>query len=346
MGYPAETTRPDVAAARSVGAGAAANARSLSDGAADDAARAMAAAAPGAEDGILDDHDRNLVARGKHIIDILIEERAPTLVSSPFWPLYRSVLYPLLKEPRAKRMADGLVGLSGAEAMDRVTETLALSLTTSGLENVPAHGRALIASTHPTGIADGVAMYEALRDRRRDLLFFANRDALRVSPRFGELMIPVEWKMEKRTRQRSRETLVATKNAFESDSCVVLFPSGRLAYMDENRSLTEQEWMSSIAIFARKYECPVVPAHIEARNSWLYYWFRNLSPELRDITLFNELLNKRGKRFHITFGPMISPDDLAGDPTEVTNALRRHALEDVRAGAPWTPVEQAEPVDA
>ena len=277
---------------------------------------------------------------GKHVVDVLIEERAPTLVASRAWPLWRAVLYPLLKEPLARRMADNLVGKSGHEAMEIVSDQLALNLSVSGLDHVPETGRVIVASTHPTGIADGVAMYDALAARRPDLAFFANRDALRVSKRFEEILIPVEWRADKRTRARSRETLVASRIAFDAGRCVVLFPSGRLAFMDENKVLTEQAWMNSVATLARKYDCPVVPAHIRSRNSWLYYWFRNIGPELRDITLFNELLNKKGKTFDIAFGPPIPADDLKGDPQEVTDALRAHALENVRAGKPWRPLEE------
>jgi putative hemolysin len=275
------------------------------------------------------------MARGKHIVDILIEERAKTLIKSPFWPLYRAILYPLLKEPEAKRMADAIGAKSGAAAMAHVSSILALDAVATGLENIPSSGRVIIASVHPTGIADGVAMHDALARVRKDVVFFANRDAIRVSPGFSDLLIPVEWVAEKRTRQRSRETLIEAKRAFTDERCVVLFPSGRLAMMGEDKQLIEREWMTSVAIFARKYECAVVPAHIAARNSPLYYWFWKLNAELRDITLFNELLNKKGKRYDIRFGPAIPADALGGDPVEVTKALRDHAAFDVPAGRPW-----------
>jgi putative hemolysin len=110
--------------------------------------------------------------------------------------------------------------------------------------------------------------------------------------------------------------------------------------MDENKTLIEREWLTSVAIFARKYQCAVVPAHITARNSWLYYWFWKLNAELRDITLFNELLNKRGKRFDIKFGPAIASDLLDGDPVEVTKALREHAATGVLAGRDWIPLDR------
>lgn len=271
----------------------------------------------------------------KHIVEVLIEERAPKLVASPLWPLYRAVLYPLLREPEAVRMADAIQAMSGREAMDFVSRLLSLDVTISGAENVPAKGRVLIAPIHPTGIADGIAVYDALLPLRPDLIFFANRDAVRVLPRFVEILIPVEWVIAKRSRERSRETLIASRDAFAGERCIVLFPSGRLAFMDESKVLTEQDWQPSVAIFARKYECPIVPVHIAARNSWLYYWFRRLGPELRDITLFNELLNKKCSPFHITFGKSIPSEALEGEPGAVTAALRLHAWKGVPAGAEW-----------
>lgn len=274
----------------------------------------------------------------KHIVDVLIEERAEKLLRSPLWPIYRPILYKILQHGPAVKMADAVASLSALEVFDYISALLHVELDVSGLENIPEKGRALIASTHPTGIPDGVAMFDALKPRRPDMTFFANRDALRAVPGLGDMIIPVEWVEEKRTRLRSRETLVATKQAFQAEKCVVLFPSGRLAYMDDEKKLVEQDWLGSVAAFARKYNSPVIPTHIEGRNSWLYYWFWNLNTELRDITLFHELLNKKGKPYKITFGPMIEPKDLQGDVNDVAAALRKHAMAGVVNGERWQPL--------
>lgn len=271
----------------------------------------------------------------KHIVDILIEERCQRLRASPFWPVYRGVLYPLLRHRDAVRMADSIVDLSAREVFDFMSGFLDLEVVATGLEHIPATGPIIIASTHPTGIPDGIAMYDALKSLREDLIFFANRDAMRVNPRLGDLLIPVEWVQSKRTRERSRETLASAAAAFESERCVVLFPSGRIAYMNERGEQTEQPWLASVATFARKFRAPVVPAHMSARNSRLYYWFWKLNTELRDITLFHELLNKRGKRFEIRFGAAIAPEELPHNSQEAAEMLRRHAAEDVPAGRPW-----------
>src|SRR5207245_1643194 len=81
---------------------------------------------------------------------------------------------------------------------------------------------------HPTGIADWIAVYDALKTVRRDLCFYANADAHRVSPRFGDVLIPVEWVEAKRNRQTARLTLEETRAAMEAERCLVVFPAGRL----------------------------------------------------------------------------------------------------------------------
>lgn len=281
-----------------------------------------------------------ITENGAHIVDVLIEERAKKLRASPLWPLYRSVLYPLLLYRPAVDMADAIGHADARGVFDHVSGLLDLDIRTDGLDHLPETGRVLIASTHPTGIPDGIAMFDAIKHRRPDMTFFANRDALRAAPGLEDMIIPVEWVQSKRTAQRSRETLASAIRAFEAEKCVVLFPSGRLAFMDENKRLTEQEWLASVAIFARKYECPVLPVHIEMRNSWLYYWFWKVNTELRDITLFHELLNKRNKTYRFTFGPLIAPGDLKGDPKEVAAALRAHAMDLKHDPRPWRPVER------
>ncbi len=262
----------------------------------------------------------------KHIVDELIEERAQRLMHSPLWPLYKSILYPILLYGPAVKMADDVANYNSSGVFDYVSALLDIDLTVSGVENIPEKGRVLIASTHPTGIPDGVAMYDALKTVRPDMTFFANRDAIRAAPGIADMIIPVVWRPEERNPTSSRETLVEARAAFEADRCVVLFPSGRLAFMDENRKLTEQPWLGSVISFARKYECTVVPTKIVMRNSWLYYLFWRINTELRDITLFHELLNKKKKPYQITFGAPIAPDTLKGSPAEAAETLRRHAM--------------------
>jgi putative hemolysin len=259
---------------------------------------------------------------GPHICDVLIAERAPRLTRSPLWPLARPFLYKLLNYRQAVRMADAVRPLSGAEALDYMSDLLDLKVTVMNPDRIPATGRCVVVANHPTGIADGIAVFDAIRARRRDTVFFANADALRVSPRLGEAVIPVEWVVEKRTREKTRATLEAAKAAFEAERCVVMFPAGRLARVGRDGSVTDPEWAPTATSLARKYGAPVVPIHVAGPESRLFHWFDRISPELRDITLFHELLNKKRKRFFLKVGKPIPPSRLDIDAARATYALK------------------------
>jgi putative hemolysin len=266
-----------------------------------------------------------------HIVDVLIAERAPKLAASPAWPVLRPLLYALLGYRKARRMADAIAPLPGQAALDHVSGLLNLQVEARGLARTPTTGRLIVICNHPTGIADGIAVHDALRRVRSDLCFYANADAHRVSPRFGEVLIPVEWVEAKRTRQTARLTLEATRAAMEAERCLVVFPAGRLARRQPDGRLLDPPWAATAAAVARKHRAPVLPIHVAGPWSTLFHLFHGRSQELRDITLFHELLNKRGRRFQLTVGEPIPPEALTGDAGEVTARLKAYVEETLPA---------------
>jgi putative hemolysin len=264
------------------------------------------------------------VSPGQHIVDVLIAERAPRLAASPAWPIARPLLYRLLDYRRARDMADAIAPLQGREALDYVSRLLEVKVEVRGLERIPEAGRLVIVANHPTGIADGVAAWDALRGRRPDLCFFANADAHRVVPAFSDVLIPVEWVEAKRTRERTRTTLQMTREAMEAGRALAIFPAGRLSRRGADGRLSDPPWMSSALSIARRYDAPVAPVHVTGPYSTLFHAFDRMSQELRDVTLFHELLNKRGGRFTLTVGPVIPPDRLDANAEVATTALKAY----------------------
>jgi putative hemolysin len=265
--------------------------------------------------------------RTVHITDQLIAERGEKLVSSRWWPLLRPILYKILHYDDAVRMADEIGPLPGRAAMEYASYLLSLDLDISGLERIPTSDAFVMAVNHPTGIADGVAIYDALKRVRQDIAIFTNRDALRVNPRLSEFLIPVEWREDLRDRAKMRETLTLSSRAFKDGRAVVMFPSGRIAYWKDGR-LNERPWQSTAVSLARKQGVPILPVNLRSRNSGLFYWFAGWNTELRDMTVFHELLNKRGKTFRVTIGQAISPERFSdGDTAEITQHLQKHVAE-------------------
>ena len=257
-----------------------------------------------------------------HIIDVLIAERAPRLAANPAWPLIRPLLYALLDYRSARRMADAIAPLGGEAARDYVSDLLSLQVEARGLIRVPAEGRLVVVCNHPTGIADGVAVHDVLQLVRPDLSFYANADAHRVAPGFSDVLIPVEWVEAKRSRETARRTLAQTRAALEAERCLVVFPSGRLARRRPDGRLCDPTWAPTAVSVARKHQAPILPIHLAGPWSTLFHLFHQVSAELRDITLFHELLNKRGRPFRLTVGPVIPPAVLSGDAGEITGRLK------------------------
>lgn len=262
----------------------------------------------------------------REILDQLIEERAPWLRRrSALIRLARPILNRILQYEKTARVGEALEPMPGAVAMQSLADMIGLHVDVTGLENVPRSGPAMIVANHPTGIADGIVLYGALAKIRPDLFIFANSDAIRVLPQLGDLIAPVEWRPEKRSHKQNRETMDYARTAFAEGRLAVLFPSGRLA----KRTwwwLNERPWMASGAMLARKYDLPVVPLHITARNSALFYLFDRIHPTLRDITLFHEVLNKTRQRYRLTIGTPIDPDTLPSGSAEATEFLKARTL--------------------
>jgi putative hemolysin len=63
----------------------------------------------------------------------------------------------------------------------------------------------------------------------------------------------------------------------------------------------------------------------------MFHFFDRFSKELRDITLFHELLNKRGRRFVLTAGPPISSEALPHEAAEACALMKPYIERDLPA---------------
>ncbi|MEO1307431.1 MAG: 1-acyl-sn-glycerol-3-phosphate acyltransferase [Pseudomonadota bacterium] len=263
----------------------------------------------------------------KQRLDPLIAERAPWLFASrPGTRYARRALDHVLGYDRTVALAEELEHTTGSELMDSIAALIARDVTVNGLDRVPRDGPALVVANHPTGIADGVILWSVLSKLRPDLFYYANVDIVRAVPQLESMIAPVEWRQEKRTHGKTRETMAYTRKAIGEGRLGVIFPSGRLAKR-RKLSLHERPWMASAAMIARKFDLDVVPINIRARNSALFYFFDLIHPTLRDITLFHETLNKDRQPFVLTVGRPIPARKLSKNSNEAIEVLRDRTLQ-------------------
>ncbi len=262
----------------------------------------------------------------KERIDPLIAERAAWLfAATPYAAVARPALMSLLGYERTLELGNLYRNWSADRIMNHIAGRLAQDVQITGLQNIPRQGPALIVANHPTGIADGIMLHHAIAPIRPDLFIYANSDILRILPQFQTLIAPVEWQANKRTRAKTRETMEFTRTAIDAGRLGVIFPAGRLAKRRGLR-LYERDWMASAAMIARKFNLPVIPMNLRARNSALFYLFDILHPSLRDITLFYETLNKNRQPYRLNIGEAISPSALPARSDEAIEILKKTTL--------------------
>lgn len=263
----------------------------------------------------------------EHIVDRLIEERLGSLLRIPLLsPLMMALIKPLMKYQETLDIIDGMRAQpDGHQAMQFMVGEINVDARVIGKENIPAQGSALLVSNHPSGISDGVALYEQVREVRDDIMLIANKDALRAVPSLEQVIIPVEWREEHRTYSESRATALGCRRALKAGKLLLIFPSGRLAYKNKAGVLTERKWNYTAVRLAQKYNLPLCPVHIDSRNSWLFYFISKASERIRDVTVFREAFNKFQARYPIKFGTPIAPELLVGDdPKEITDRIKSY----------------------
>ncbi|MDO5646762.1 lysophospholipid acyltransferase family protein [Paracoccus sp. (in: a-proteobacteria)] len=259
-------------------------------------------------------------------LDPLIAERAPWLFADgTLNRASRAVMMRLLQYPRTVELGAQFRDMPTDHIMRHMADLIVRDLQVTGADHLPQTGPALIVANHPTGIADGIILHHIIAQKRGDLFIYANQDMIRVLPQMQSLIAPVEWRLEKRSHAKTRATMDYTRQALSEGRIGLIFPSGRLAKRRGLR-LHERPWMASAAMIARKFNVPIIPLHIRARNSALFYLLDALHPTLRDVTLFNEVLNKARQPYAVTIGAPIQPTTLPRDSDRAIAELRQITL--------------------
>jgi putative hemolysin len=267
-----------------------------------------------------------------HILDKLIAERAPKLAATPFWPFLWPILKIIIGYKEAKLMMDKINSVSGEETFNYLSDFLKLNITCNGLENLPKKGRVIIVANHPTGMADSIALFDAIRDLHPDLKFWANAGLVKCCPKLNHRLIPIEWTASNREYSKTRSVFLATRTEMIAERVIAIFPAGRLARVKKGQ-LKEREWMTGFVAMAKKFNTPILPVYIKGPTAFWYHALDALSDQLRNLTVFRELLNKKNASFDLTIGELTLPQDLAPDNRLASATISQYIENELGANA-------------
>ena len=129
-------------------------------------------------------------------------------------------------------------------------------------------GRYIIASNHPLGGLDGVALMQVMGRKRKDIVFPVN-DILLYLPNLRELFIPIN------KHGSNNENVEIIQKTFESEKMILYFPAG-LVSRKQKGGIMDLEWRKTFISKSKQYKRDIIPVHIDGRNSSFFYSLANL----------------------------------------------------------------------
>jgi putative hemolysin len=217
-------------------------------------------------------------------------------------PWQKSLLKRLFYEDEFQQFAAAHRHLKGLDMVEQVLEHLDILCTVSArdLEQIPEHGPLVIIANHPTGTLDGLALMYAVSRVRRDVKVVTNRMLTHLEP-LSSLFIPVD-NMGGRTAKTS---LVQMEQHLQNAGVLIFFPAGEVS-RPTRKGIRDKKWHSGFIKLASKLRAPLLPVHIQAHNSLLFYASTLVSPTLSMLLLMQQMFRRRHSQLPIKIGQQIA----------------------------------------
>jgi putative hemolysin len=191
----------------------------------------------------------------------------------------------------------------GAGFFDEALKYVDITFQIRGEENLDPGKKYLFAGNHPLGGPEALIIGSVFRRIYGDGFKVPVNHLLANLKPLNEFFVPVRVYGSNRNRELGEQIA----DMFRSDYQVLVFPAGMCARKIKGK-VTEMPWKKMFITQSRKFERDVVPIHISGFNSRRFFFFTKLSTFLKlkfnlgMIFLVDELFNKKGQEFVVTFG--------------------------------------------
>jgi len=190
--------------------------------------------------------------------------------------------------------------------------------------NIPSEGRLLIVANHPIGTLDGLALVKLIRSVRPDVRIVANQVLSYMKP-LQSIFLPVDVLSHNASHKQAYKAMLS---ALENEEAVILFPAGEVSRIT-SKGIRDGEWKTGFIKLAKKAKCPVLPIHIKAANSALFYSASSFYKPLGTLLLVQEMFNKQQQELKFTVGspvPYQEFSDSEHSSKQLSQLFRKHVL--------------------
>ena len=237
-------------------------------------------------------------------VEVALQEKIPDIYKK-IHPAILRLIKKVIRQDDINRLIHESSHLNGIPLVDWALDQFGVDIVVKGKEWIPKNGQFIFSANHPLGSLDGLAIITVVATIHKSVKFVAN-DLLRVIKglepvflfiaRFGEI-----------DRQNAREI----KNTLASDAQIIVNPAGTVSKRNPVK-ISDLPWNKFFISKAIKYKRDVIPIHVQAKNSWLFYniaSFRKIFRIKSNLEMFllpREMFNKSGEKITITIGKPIA----------------------------------------
>lgn len=202
--------------------------------------------------------------------------------------------------------------LKGIEFIEEMLEHFQFSFQTpwKEQERIPAEGRLVIVANHPLGSLDAAALFKTVSDIRPDVkVMVESRTALAKSLDASPLS-PLVLIYHSESEELPDAEFSPNKSAYDylgNDGALIFFPSKEISRMSPS-GIKDGKWQPDFLKLALAAQAPVLPVHIDAVKSALFYGVSAISKPLSSFLVMPELYKQTGKAVAIRIGDLITHD--------------------------------------
>lgn len=226
----------------------------------------------------------------------------PNLQNSPrLFHLSRFLLRHWVLESRFNQFFRQHQGIKNFEMIEQALQYLNITYSCANrdYENIPTTGKIVVIANHPLGCMDAFALIDCIAHVRRDIKIVANQ-VLMETGYLNDLLLPVN----NLSGNSDSEKIKQISAHLQNEGCVIMFPAGEVSRIG-TRGVREKKWRSGFLRLAANARAPIIPVHINAKNSWLFYSAASISNHLAMSLLPREIFSFSNKNMKLTIGKQI-----------------------------------------
>jgi len=199
-------------------------------------------------------------------------------------------------------------GYTGVDFTEYALKYMHVTLQVEGMEKVPAEGRFTVASNHPLGGNDALAIVTLFgRKWGGDNIRIQVNDFLMALKQLSGIFVPVN-----KMGSQSRNLAEMTDAIYRSEAQILQFPAGKCARRIHGK-IQDPEWKKSFITKSVEYHRDIIPMHFYGRNSWRFYfvdWIGKITGinkkfPLAMALLVDEMYRAQGSTYRIVIGDPI-----------------------------------------